>query len=490
MADIYSTLPANSQIFTSKSRPPFGSSMGVLSRHNQMPNAAVALPQPVKIMQKRRRSEDSDDDMEQQSRSRSPSPEKRVIAPARSRKLPLKKIRADPDASIQEKRDGGNGVESDTDVANARVLLANLPLTSYPDMVQALLEKEPSLTKLLISVIPRPTADAAREAIVAATKKLRDAIPYSAASSAAASVPVTTTARSPYSSGGRNSPSMIGNVRNHGGNQSAAPDISTAPSALGLTAGNALGALSFSSSAIGLDLGFGSGTPSLQPNNATSGQRDAYVMSRLRPAVQEFLSTVHAYLPYYSLIPPPVTLANLQQKNTASSPQRPHPDETFTVLASLTNALVSLPANVIVAINEQSTLPERIIKEWSAWLDHLDEAVNKNGEMFSGEQARSWINSLDTFAIGGTLSYSTGPGISGSIGFGTFSNGGPPTAWGGWGSAGFAGGWGSFGPSMPRVSYSNNLPEMKDFRDLWVRKVGWLVGRQPPVPGFEAMDER
>ncbi|KAG8797870.1 hypothetical protein FRC16_008438, partial [Serendipita sp. 398] len=77
MADIYSTLPANSQIFTSKSRPPFGSSMGVLSRHNQMPNAAVALPQPVKIMQKRRRSEDSDDDMEQQSRSRSPSPEKR-----------------------------------------------------------------------------------------------------------------------------------------------------------------------------------------------------------------------------------------------------------------------------------------------------------------------------------------------------------------------------------------------------------------------------
>ncbi|KAG8847373.1 hypothetical protein FRB91_011851 [Serendipita sp. 411] len=132
MADIYSTLPANSQIFTSKSRPPFGSSMGVLSRHNQMPNAAVALPQPVKIMQKRRRSEDSDDDMEQQSRSRSPSPEKRVIAPARSRKLPLKKIRADPDASIQEKRDGGNGVESDTDVANARVLLGACLTIPHP----------------------------------------------------------------------------------------------------------------------------------------------------------------------------------------------------------------------------------------------------------------------------------------------------------------------------------------------------------------------
>ncbi|KAG8827966.1 hypothetical protein FRC17_007651 [Serendipita sp. 399] len=335
MADIYSPLPANPQIFTSKSRPPFGSAMGVLSRHNQLPNAGVTLPQPVKTMQKRRRSEDSDDDMDQQSRSRSPSPEKRVIAPARSRKLPLKKVRADPEAGNQEKQDGSNGTDSDSELANARVLL---------EMVQALLEKEPSLTKLLISVIPRPTIDAAREAIVTASKKLRDSIPYSAASSAIASVPASTTARTPYSSGGRNSPSMIGS---------------------------------------------------------------------------------------------------------------------------------------------------RLMKEWNAWLDHLDEAVNKTGEMFSGEQARSWIHALDAFAAGGTLSYSSGPGISGSIGFGALSGPGPSMSWGGWGSASFSGGWGSFAPSMPRTAPpANNLPEMKDFRDLWVQKVGWLVGRQPPIPGFEAMDER
>lgn len=121
MADIFSPIPASSQIFTSKSRPPFGQHLS--SRHNQLAHANT-LPQPVKITQKRRHSDDSDDDMERGSQSPAPSPEKqpqqpqRAIAQARSRKLPLKKVRLDA-----EKQDGTKSVENGVDVADARVLL-------------------------------------------------------------------------------------------------------------------------------------------------------------------------------------------------------------------------------------------------------------------------------------------------------------------------------------------------------------------------------
>jgi hypothetical protein len=125
MADIFSPIPASSQIFTSKSRPPFG--QHISSRHNQLAHANT-LPQPVKITQKRRHSDDSDDDMERGSQSPAPSPEKqpqqpqRAIAQARSRKLPLKKVRLDA-----EKQDGSKNVENGVDLADARVLLGTSP---------------------------------------------------------------------------------------------------------------------------------------------------------------------------------------------------------------------------------------------------------------------------------------------------------------------------------------------------------------------------
>jgi len=125
MADIFSPIPASSQIFTSKSRPPFG--QHISSRHNQLAHPNT-LPQPVKITQKRRHSDDSDDDMERGSQSPAPSPEKqpqqpqRAIAQARSRKLPLKKVRLDA-----EKHDGSKSVENGVDLADARVLLGTFP---------------------------------------------------------------------------------------------------------------------------------------------------------------------------------------------------------------------------------------------------------------------------------------------------------------------------------------------------------------------------
>lgn len=365
--------------------------------------------------------------------------------------------------------------------------LANLPLSSYPAMVQALLDKEPSITKLLISVIPRPSAEAAREAIVEATKQLRDAIPYSAAQSAAA-----TTTRSLYAGVGGRAGAFGSNA------------ASSTSSALGLTSGtDGFGALSLNTGTSGVDYGFGFGSPVPSTfSQGGAGQRDAYVLSRLRPAIQSFVSTVHAYLPYFSMIPAPVSLSSLNNKlaPTKSEETKPHPDEAFTVLATLTNSILSLPSKVVAALNEQSTLPERLIKEWKAWVDELDKSVNGTGEMYSRDQASSWINALDSFAMGNTVASSTAPGFgssfaySGSAGFGF--GGSSSYASSGWGVSGSSGvgGWGSGAPSSNNLSNNStsathNLPDLKNVRDEWVKRVGWLVGRQPPVLGFEAMDE-
>jgi hypothetical protein len=194
------------------------------------------------------------------------------------------------------------------------------------------------------------------------------------------------------------------------------------------------------------------------------------------------------------MIPAPVSLASLQAKvKPEEASQPPHPDETFAVLASLTNSLLSLPSKVVQALNEHSGLSERLMKEWKAWLDLLDESVNNKGDMFSGDQARCWIAALDAFAAGNTFASASGPGVSGGFGYGGFS--GTGMGYGssmGWGTATPAvGGWGSAGIQNANSASTptNNLPEMRAFRDAWVAKVGWLVGRQPPVLGFEAMDE-
>ena len=191
------------------------------------------------------------------------------------------------------------------------------------------------------------------------------------------------------------------------------------------------------------------------------------------------------------MIPAPVSLASLQQtkpKSEEGTTQYPHPDETFAVLASLTNSIISLPAKVVHALNEQSGLPERLLKEWKSWLDLLDESVNNKGDMFSGDQARCWIAALDAFAAGNTFASASGPGVSGGFGYGGFS--GTSSMGYGWGGTlPVVGGWGvNVAPAAP-IPTANNIPEMRAFRDAWVEKVGWLVGRQPPALGFEAMDE-
>ena len=68
----------------------------------------------------------------------------------------------------------------------------------------------------------------------------------------------------------------------------------------------------------------------------------------------------------------------------------------------------------------------RLSEEWKAWVGRIDDVVNKRGGMFGSETVRSWERVLDELAE----------------------------------AKGFEG--------------ANIL---RDVRDLWVSKVGWLIGR-------------
>ena len=72
-------------------------------------------------------------------------------------------------------------------------------------------------------------------------------------------------------------------------------------------------------------------------------------------------------------------------------------------------------------------LVSRLEEEWKAWVDHVDEIVNRQGGMFGRETVATWERGLDDFA----------------------------------------------------QAKDNGMGMMKDIRDRWVTKVGWLVGRQP-----------
>jgi hypothetical protein len=131
------------------------------------------------------------------------------------------------------------------------------------------------------------------------------------------------------------------------------------------------------------------------------------------------VSACYSYLPYFSYLPPP---SNSSQPQVSAV--KPPAAETFTFLSTLTSQLFSQPH---LTQNELFPLiTPRLLEEWGAWVDRVDEVVNRQAGMFSGEVARGWERTLDEFADKG------GSG-------------------------------------------------MKDIRDRWVAKVGWLVGRRVMV---------
>jgi hypothetical protein len=241
--------------------------------------------------------------------------------------------------------------------------------------MMALLREQPGLKPLVLSLLPRPTLETALQALAQASKTLREAYPYS-----------------------------------------APPSTSSASFGFGSGVGS-FGAARPSNTSFG---SFGRAAPqpqaTSQVNSNHGGMRESYIISRLRPHISEFVSACFSYLPYFSYLPPPSHSSHPQVP-----PIKPHAAETFTFLSTLTSHLFSQPQ---LTQNELSPLlTPRLLQEWGAWVDRVDEVVNRQAGMFSGEVARGWDKTLDEFADKG------GSG-------------------------------------------------MKEIRDKWVAKVGWLVGRR------------
>jgi hypothetical protein len=160
--------------------------------------------------------------------------------------------------------------------------------------------------------------------------------------------------------------------------------------------------------------------------------RDSYILSRLRPHITEFVSTCTSYLPYFSYIPtsdsPSSTSNDSAHPRLPSPKEKPHPTETYLLLSSLTSHILSQPHLTQSSLGP--LLLPRLRTEWLAWIDRVDLIVNTEGGMFGGETVRGWEKDLDEFAD---------------------AKGGAEGA-----------GWEC----------------MREIRDRWVAKVGWLVGRK------------
>ncbi|KDQ63479.1 hypothetical protein JAAARDRAFT_147835 [Jaapia argillacea MUCL 33604] len=358
------------------------------------PASAVIQPSPQRSHKRRHEPDDDADDenrhVRDHSMDRSPTPErpKRGV-PKRARVAPTEEATGKTDKQGKENKSPGAGEDSDVDVG---VLLASLPPQSLLPLLTSMLNAQPALKPLVLSLIPRPTLETATQALAQAARKLRDAYPYS---------------NSPFSQ-------------------------PTATSAAGF--GSGYGSHKLSSS---MSFGFGSSAPQsgqTQPSQ-NGGMRDSYILSRLRPHIHEFVTTCLSYLPYFSYIPvpPSTTSSNSAPHSNSTALQsqhkdKCHPSETFTFLSTLTTHILSQPQLAQSSLSPM--LLTRLTEEWKAWVDRVDEVVNREGGMFGGETVRQWERGLDEFA----------------------------------------------------EAKGNGFEVLRVVRDNWVQKVGWLVGRSAHHP--------
>ncbi|KAI0660346.1 hypothetical protein C8Q70DRAFT_913694 [Cubamyces menziesii] len=348
-----------------------------------------ATPQaPLRVAKRRHEPEegDRDDAME-----RSPTPEraKRAI-PKRARTTPtLVTIGKDQLTNKENKPSASD--ENDVDVG---FLLASLPPQSLLPLLTSLISAQPSLKPTILSLIPRPTLDAALSSLANSAQKLKDAYPYS---------------NSVFSQSGSswNTPGAFG--------------------------GGRTGASSFSTG-----FGFGnrsSGNSSFGASPSSGGgMRDEYILSRIRPHIQDFVSACLSYLPYFSNITTsdassPSSKPHATQSHATALRQQHkdklHPTETYLFLAALTSHILAQPP--LTQTELAPMLAPRLAEEWKAWVDNVDATVNVQGGMFGRETVQTWERGLDDFA----------------------------------------------------QARGNQMEMMKEIRDRWVSKVGWLVGRQP-----------
>ncbi|KAJ8501627.1 hypothetical protein ONZ45_g12078 [Pleurotus djamor] len=304
---------------------------------------------------------------------RSPTPE-------RPTKRLVKRLRPTvaPEAGPNDKESKENKAPSQNDDNDVDVglLLASLPPQSLLPILNSLIRTQPSIKSLILPLIPRPTLETANQALAVSAKKLRDAYPY-------------------------HNPSPFG------------PPQPSSPS-----------------------LGFGFGNALNKPVNQGHGMRDSYILSRLTPHMNEFVSAAIAYLPYFSYVPRSDSASSTSQSHSTAlqvlHKDKAHPSETFSFLSSLTHHMLSQP-ELTQSILLPNLLP-RVVQEWKAWVDRVDETVNRQGGMFGRDTVVEWERTLDEYAI------AKGPEI---------------------------------------------VHGLREVRDQWISKVGWLVGRQLPQQMME-----
>ncbi|KAI0053333.1 hypothetical protein FA95DRAFT_1674363 [Auriscalpium vulgare] len=366
---------------------------GVFSHPAAIQQLASTMSQPPTRSLKRRVEDDDQSGPSRQgsrddAMDRSPTPErpKRTI-PKRARTTP-----ATPGF-----KEGGTSKENqlrepdDQDV-DVGVLLATLPPQSLLPLLTSLIQSQPSLKPLLLSLIPRPSLDTAIQALNQSAKKLRDAYPYSNTPQHAQA-----SSSSPFGFG-------------------FASGFNSRPSAFGTSP------LGFGRLASPQPSGFGA----TSGPEGHAGMREEYIVSRVRPHINEFVSASTSYLRYFSCIPPPSASRPGSQPASSSQPQakdKPSASETFIFLQTLTSHVLAQPA-----LTQASLAPlilPRLLDEWRAWIGHVDDVVNKQGGMFGGETVRTWERDLDGYA----------------------------------------------------EAKGHGLEALRDIRDQWVGKVGWLVGR-------------
>lgn len=217
---------------------------------------------------------------------------------------------------------------------------ASLPSQSLLPILTSLLSEHPNLKPIILSKIPRPTLAAAISAVNRAAKKLRDEHPYSAPSTLF-----------PFQQ-----PTGFSGFENH-------PYSTKRPNMA-------------ASASTGSDYG-------------RTLQRDQYVLDRLRPVVNEYVSTVSSYLRYFSCLS--------EQNNTHSGQstgerETVHPSETFEYLSVVTEHALSQSQQCHSILSP--LLVPRLLQEWMAWVDKIDLAL-KEGGIFGANVAQTWIDTLD-----------------------------------------------------------------------------------------------
>ncbi|PPQ62750.1 hypothetical protein CVT24_000444 [Panaeolus cyanescens] len=355
---------------------------------NSVTQSATSKPQ-------KRRHEDDDENTapRDDAMDRSPTPE-------RPKRGPPKRVRMlhPQDATLKDESSSKKGSESENDPdVDIGVLLgrnpfffvslpneiintittASLPQQSLLPLLTSLINTQPSLKSVILPLIPRPTLETAIQALGQSAKRLREAYPYS-------------------------------NVQptSHGFGQQSQHSLH-----------------------------------SHQQQQHHTGMRDSYIISRLRPHVNDFVSCCMSYLPYFTCVPPSTNIQATSMSHSHSPSvstiqslhkDKFHPSETFLFLSAVTNHIINQPPLTISQLSPL-ILP-RLSEEWKTWVDKIDETVNQQGRMFGSETVRTWERGLDEMAA------ATAPGVS---------------------------------------------EVMRTARDNWVLKAGWLVGRTM----HHAMDE-